>query len=199
MAVGFAWAGEDQEAAAAVVDRLRDLAAPDAELVQPVPWLDWQSAVDDLFPHGSRAYWKNTSFNALDAGLIDVLARRAREQSWRGTGFDLHHMGGAFGRVPEDATSFPVRDARYWLNVYGFWNDPADDAHHTAFVRGLARDAEPFAGGGQYVNFMGAEDPAQAAPDVYSGEKLARLSALKSAVDPENLFRRNHNIAPGAA
>ncbi|MEB7505425.1 FAD-binding oxidoreductase [Arthrobacter koreensis] len=199
MAVGFAWAGEDQEPAAAVVDRLRDLAAPDAELVQAVPWLDWQSAVDDLFPDGSRAYWKNTSFNALDAGLIDVLARRGREQSWRGTGFDLHHMGGAFGRIPEEATSFPVRDARYWLNVYGFWTDPADDAHHTAFVRGLAADAEPFSGGGQYVNFMGAENPASAAPDVYSGEKLARLSALKRAVDPGNLFRRNHNIAPGAA
>ncbi|MFF2675822.1 BBE domain-containing protein [Arthrobacter koreensis] len=24
------------------------------------------------------------------------------------------------------------------------------------------------------------------------------LSALKSAVDPQNLFRRNHNIAPAA-
>jgi len=199
MAVGLAWAGEDQAAAAAAVDRLRALAVPDAELVQPVPWLDWQSAVDDLFPHGSRAYWKNTSFNALDPALIDVLARRAREQSWRGTGFDLHLMGGAFGRVPEDTTSFPVRDARYWLNVYGFWTDPADDAHHTEFVRGVAADAEPFAGGGQYVNFMGAEDPAQAAPSVYSGDKLARLTALKRAVDPENLFRRNHNIAPGAA
>ena len=71
--------------------------------------------------------------------------------------------------------------------------------HHTAFVRGVAADAEPFSGGGQYVNFMGAENPASAAPDVYSGEKLARLAALKQAVDPGNLFRRNHNIAPGAA
>lgn len=199
MAVGFAWAGEDHQAAAAVVNRLRDLAAPDAELLQPAAWLDWQSAVDDLFPHGSRAYWKNTSFNSLDAGLIDVLARRAREQTWRGTGFDLHHMGGAFGRVSEDTTSFPVRDARYWLNIYGFWSDPADDVHHTGFVRELAAEADPYAGGGQYVNFMGADDPALAAPSVYSGGKLARLSALKSAVDPQNLFRRNHNIAPSGA
>ncbi|MFZ3454751.1 FAD-binding oxidoreductase [Arthrobacter sp. 7Tela_A1] len=197
MAVGFAWAGEDQAEAEAVIDRLRALAVPDAELVEQTPWLDWQSAVDGVFPHGSRAYWKNTSFNSLDPALIDVLASRAREQSWRGTGFDLHHMGGAFGRIPEDATSFPVRDARYWLNIYGYWNDPADDEHHTAFVRGLSADMEPHAGGGQYVNFMGADDPLQAAPGVYSGDKLARLRALKQSVDPGNLFRRNHNIAPG--
>jgi hypothetical protein len=38
-----------------------------------------------------------------------------------GTGFDIHHMGGAFGRVPQDATPFPHRAALYWLNIYGFW------------------------------------------------------------------------------
>ena len=27
------------------------------------------------------------------------------------TGVDVHHMGGAFGRVPEDATAFPNRSA----------------------------------------------------------------------------------------
>ncbi|WP_312178395.1 FAD-binding oxidoreductase [Arthrobacter sp.] len=199
MAVGFAWVGEDAQAAEDVVGRLRALAPPDAELVERVPWVDLQSAVDSVFPDGSRAYWKNTSFDSLDANVVDVLAARAREQAWRGTGFDVHHMGGAFARVPEDATSFPVRDAGYWLNIYGFWNDPADDAHHTAFVRGLAADMEPHASGGQYVNFMGAEDPVQAAPNVYSGDKLARLAALKQAVDPGNLFRRNHNIAPAGA
>ncbi|UPO76303.1 FAD-binding oxidoreductase [Arthrobacter sp. Helios] len=196
LAVGFAWAGEDHQAADDAVRRLRKLAPPDAEMVDPVLWTDWQSSVDPLFPDGSRAYWKNTSFDALDADVIEVLTRRGREQAWRGTGFDIHHMGGAFARVPEDATSFPVRGAGYWLNVYGFWNDQADDEHHTAFVRGLAADMEPHASGGQYVNFMGAEDPVQAAPSVYSGEKLARLAALKQAVDPGNLFRRNHNIAP---
>ena len=32
------------------------------------------------------------------------------------TGVDVHHMGGAFGRVPEDATAFPNRSA---LRAYG--------------------------------------------------------------------------------
>jgi FAD/FMN-containing dehydrogenase len=109
-------------------------------------------------------------------------------------------MEGAFGRVAEDATPFPNRTARYWLNVYGFWDDPADDASRIAFVKGVAADMAPFSSGGTYVNFLGQErgavDAGQAALDVYGPTKLARLVALKRRLDPDNLFRLNHNIPP---
>ncbi len=154
--------------------------------------------VDELFPRGVRAYWKNTSFDRLDGPVMDVLIRRAKEQAWRGTGFDIHHMGGAFGRVPQDATPFPNRAARYWLNIYGFWSDPAHDPAYTAFIRGLAADMTPLATGGHYVNFMAAEDPGPAATGapVYGTDAGQRLTALKRRYDPGNVFRLNHNIAP---
>ncbi|MFH5823892.1 FAD-binding oxidoreductase [Georgenia sp. AZ-5] len=200
MLVGFAWASPDKEEGARVAGLLRDAAPPDGAVVAPTPWTAWQSGMDELFPKGSRAYWKNAAFDRLDAEVIDVLVRRATEQTWTGTAFDIHHMGGAFARVPADATPFPARDARFWLNVYGFWADPGDDRERTAFVRGLAQDMAPFATGGQYVNFMGREDVhdwhAQAAA-VYGPEKLERLVALKRRYDPANLFRLNHNIPPG--
>ena len=169
------------------------------EAVEPMPWAAWQAGMDPLFPKGSRAYWKNASIDSLDDDAIDTLVRAGCNQIWRGTGFDIHHLGGAYGRVPEDATAFPTRSAPYWLNIYGFWQDPADDAPHTAFVRALAAAMEPFSSGARYVNFMGAEDPVSAgtAASVYGPDKLARLTALKSAYDPQNLFRRNHNIMPG--
>ena len=155
-----------------------------------------------MFPKGARAYWKNTSFDRLDDATIEVIVRRAAEQTWRGTGFDIHHMEGAFGRVPEDATPFPNRSARYWLNIYGYWPDAADDAARTAFVRGFAAEMEPHASGGQYVNFLGPgrrprrtrRRPRSA---VYGPDKLARLTALKRRYDPDNVFRLNHNIPPG--
>jgi FAD/FMN-containing dehydrogenase len=198
--VGYASTSPDREAGAALVAPLRAAAPPDEEVTDPVAWVDWQSAADILFPKGVRAYWKNTSFEALDDDVIDVLIRRGREQTWRGTAFDIHHMEGAFGRVAEDATPFPNRTARYWLNVYGFWDDPADDASRIAFVKGVAADMAPFSSGGTYVNFLGQErgavDEGQAALDVYGPTKLARLVALKRRLDPDNLFRLNHNIPP---
>ena len=198
--LGWVWASGDRAEGERVVADLRQAAPPDVELTDPTSWTAWQSAVDFLFPKGVRAYWKNTSFDRLDDDTIAVIVRRAAEQTWQGTGFDIHHMEGAFGRVPVDATPFPNRSARYWLNIYGFWPDATDDAARTAFVRGFAADMEPHASGGQYVNFLGPEgdrhDARASALAVYGPDKLARLTALKRRYDPDNVFRLNHNIPP---
>jgi len=204
MLLGWAWAGDDRVAAERTLDALRQAAPPEREIVQPISWTAWQSQADPLFPKGVRAYWKNTSFDRLDDATIEVIASHAAEQTWRGTAFDIHHMGGAFGRVPADATPFPDRSAAYWLNIYGFWRDPADDAARVAFVRRFARAMRPHASGGQYVNFLGAEEDQDrpgvsraAALAVYGPEKLRRLADVKRRYDPDNVFRLNHNIRPG--
>ena len=200
MLTGFVWASEDSAAGEGVVDGLRAAIQPDVEVIAPTTWTAWQSAADGLFPKGVRAYWKNTSFDRLDGATIDIICRRGREQTWLGTGFDIHVMDGAFGRIAEDATPFPGRGARYWLNIYGYWPDAADDASRTAFVRGFAADMAPHAGGAQYVNFLGNEGSATearaSALAVYGPAKLERLIALKRRYDPDNVFRLNHNIPP---
>jgi FAD/FMN-containing dehydrogenase len=198
--LGWNWASRDLDEGERHVERLRAAAPPMAAVVDPVTWTTWQSAADGLFPKGSRAYWKNTSFDRLTEDTIEILVRHAHEQTWLGTGFDVHHMGGAFGRVPEDATPFPNRSAGYWLNIYGFWSDPGDDSTRTAWIRAFAAAMEPYASGGQYVNFLGQEggrDARQAALAVYGLAKLERLIALKRRYDPDNVFRLNHNIPPG--
>jgi hypothetical protein len=150
-------------------------------------------------PKGVRAYWRNASFDRLDDDVIDVLVRRGQEQTWVGTAFDVHHMGGAYGRVAEDGTPFPNRAAQYWINIYGFWTDPADDEARTAFVRGLSADLEPFATGGQYVNFQGHEQAGHRTLDpeaIFGPDKYARLVEVKRRYDPDNVFHINHNIPP---
>jgi FAD/FMN-containing dehydrogenase len=202
MLVGYAWASEDTARGAEVVDRLRRAAPPAVEADEPVSWAAWQSSVDPVFPKGSRGYWRNSSFDRLDPDVIGALMRRGAEQTWMGTGFDIHHLGGAFGRVPEDATPFPSRAARYWLNIYGFWAEPADDDARKGFIRAFGDEVEPLGSGGRYLNFLGEEpeaDPVQQAQQVYGVSKLQRLAILKRDYDPQNLLRQNHNILPAVA
>lgn len=199
LVIGFSWVSPDHDAGTALVDRLRAEAPPDLEEVGPVVWTGWQSAMDALFPKGSRGYWKNASFSRLDEEVIQALLGFASEVTWYGTGIDIHHMAGAFGRVPEEATAFPNRSSRYWLNIYGFWRDPAEDARLTAFARRAHAAMEPFAETGQYVNFLGAEHgpvTAETARLAYGPDKHQRLVELKNRYDPDNLFRLNHNIVP---
>jgi FAD/FMN-containing dehydrogenase len=208
MLLGWVWASADRAAGEASVAALTVAAPPDQAFTEAMSWTSWQSQADALFPKGVRAYWKNTSFDRLDDVTIDIIVRRAGEQTWRGTAFDIHHMGGAFARVAESATPFPSRAAGYWLNVYGFWPEPTDDAARIAFVRGFASDMAPHASGGQYVNFLGLEADGQgagagptsstdAALAVYGREKLRRLMDVKRRYDPDNVFHLNHNIPPG--
>jgi len=200
MFLGFAWAGSDRAPGEAAIDRLRDACAPDVAVLDPTRWITFQSAFDAAMPKGVRAYWRNASFDRLDGPLIETLVEHCGAQHWVGTAADIHHMGGAFGRVADDATAFPSRAAQFWLNIYGFWPDPADDASRIAWVKGFSDAMQPSAMAGQYVNFLGRDegDPRGKALAVYGRSKLDRLMRVKRRYDPENLFRINHNIAPTA-
>ncbi|MDQ6683142.1 MAG: BBE domain-containing protein [Chloroflexota bacterium] len=196
MILGFAWAGADRAAGEAIIGRLQAICPPDVAILERTRWLTFQSAFDAAMPKGVRAYWRNAWFGSLDSGVIDTLVAWCGAQSWVGTAADLHHMGGAFGRVPEDATAFPDRSADFWLNIYGFWPDAGDDEARIGWVKGTSDAVRPHAMPGQYVNFLGHDDadPHAKALAVYGPEKLERLIAVKRRYDPENLFRINHNI-----
>lgn len=198
--VGCAWASADVAAGQALLDNLRAACPPDDEIVGPTPWPEWQSAFDVMLPKGVRAYWRNVALSSLSDGAIEVLVRRGTEQTWTGTGFDVHHMGGAFSRVDVQDSPFPSRSSPYWVNIYGFWTDADDDASRVAFVRGMAGDLEPLGTGGHYVNFQGREEEGHRLVDTaatFGPEAYQLLVAVKRRLDPENVFHINQNIAPG--
>jgi FAD/FMN-containing dehydrogenase len=198
MFLGFAWAGADRGEGETWIARLREACPPDVAMVDPVRWRAFQAAFDPMMGPGVRAWWRNASFDRLDGSAIEAIVAWCSAQTWIGTAADLHHMGGAMGRVPEEATAFPRRSAAYWVNIYGFWTDAADDVDRVAWVKGFSDAVAPFAAAGQYVNFLGTDpsDPMRQALAAYGPAKLERLRAVKDAYDPDNLFRINHNIPP---
>ena len=79
------------------------------------------------------------------------------------------------------------------------WTDPDVDELHIAFEREAAAAVEPWAFGGGYANYMQADEPLDRVRGAFGDEAFARLQALKSRHDPENLLRRNQNIPPLSA
>ena len=159
-----------------------------------VPYLHLQSVADSVFPRGQRYYWKAQFLRDIpDAAIDALLGAFAAAPSVKSLAV-LQQVGGAIGRVPLSATAFGHRDAAYDCFPVAIWQDAADDEANMSWARDLWAAMRPFSTGGVYVNNLGdeGEDRVRAA----YGANFHRLTTLKRAYDPTNLFRLNANIKP---
>ena len=76
------------------------------------------------------------------------------------------------------------------------WTDPALDDESIAWARETAAAIEPWSVSGGYANYMQADEPLDRVRAAFGPENFARLQALKSRYDPDNVLRRNQNIPP---
>jgi FAD/FMN-containing dehydrogenase len=192
--VFFAW-----NHSGAVEDHERDTAglragpAPLTSVIGSVPYLEVQTAHDLALGWGSRSFIKSHNADdlrpeALDA-LVDLLA-----EPGVGT-FSITALGGAISRVPEDATAYSGRMARFELSADASWSDAAADDATIDWCRRAIAVVEPDFGLGAYPNGNSDASPAETRR-IYGDAKVARLSALKRTWDPDNVFHVNPNVAP---
>ena len=109
----------------------------------------------------------------------------------------LFQLGGAVGRVPQDATAYPDRGAAFTVNINGVWPLPeeADQAEaRKAWTRTTYASLEPYGTGASCVNFLMRDEDVQVRR--ISGGSYDRLAAIKARWDPDNVFRSNQNVAP---
>jgi FAD/FMN-containing dehydrogenase len=196
--VGFVWAG-DPDAGRKLLPSLRSLGRPVAERVEELSYLALQKIDDSVEGHTLRRYWKGHYFAELpDDAIRAYLSRGVAE----GNGellpdASLQAYGGAIADVPDEATAFSQRDAMFEFVAAARWTDPAEDEARIAAARRYGAALEPFAAGA-YVNAMSDEGDAGVAR-AYRPAKLARLTALKDAWDPGNVFHLNQNIRPSGS
>ncbi len=144
---------------------------------------------DAVPPAGVRLVVRNALVTSLDDAVAAAIAgfRSGR------TAVAVRSLGGAFARVPSDATAFAHRDAE--AMVVGLLIVPSGTTGPEVEGALVPWRAVADRGAGTYVNFQGsatAEDLAAA----YPPRTLARLAAAKRAYDPGNRFAHNHNIRP---
>ncbi len=139
-------------------------------------WLAGDDTVDTGFAYLHSEYFRSV---VPAAELIGRLTARRRAGEHRE--LDFSPWGGAYNRIPADATAFSHRDARFLLKQTatvaagdrpGEWLDES-----YAFTR-------PYGTGGAYPNFPEPGLPAEA---YYLGN-TGRLRRIREAYDPAGVF-----------
>jgi FAD/FMN-containing dehydrogenase len=197
VALGLVWVGDPGRGAnvAAELGReLADVASPAGRVVEPMSYLQLQTREDDLEGHAWRRYWKGHYFDALDDELIGLLLDRGRADL---PDVSLQAYGGAIADVADDDTAFSRRNTAFEFVAASRWLEPDEDERRMSAARRYAGALDRFASGA-YVNVLG-DDGAAGLRRAYSDEKLARLTAVKDAYDPDNVFHLNQNIPPSTA
>ena len=189
------YAGELEEGAR-VLQPLRDLGDPIADLSSPMPYVEAQKILDEDYPKGWRYYWKSQNVNSLGDEVVERLMAHAEDAPSDHSTIDVWYQGGAMGRVGAEETAFGDRSVPYLLGIEANWEEPQDDETNVAWARNCVADMRRFSDGGNYLNFPGfLEEGQDLIRDAY-GENYERLVAMKNEYDPTNLFRMNQNIKP---
>ena len=193
--IGTCYAGSIEEGERRLV-QLRACSNPMLDLVGPVPYVGFQSALDSTVAHGWNYYWKSTHLPELSDDLIDVIVEHAFSCSSPRSYMAMFHLKGAVSRVPEGGTAFGNRQASHAITLDGVWRHGEDFGERdTAWTRSLFAALRPFREG-VYVNFLGGDEDPDRVREAYGNSVHDRLVDVKTEYDPDNVFHLNQNIPP---
>jgi FAD/FMN-containing dehydrogenase len=175
---------------------LREITEPLCDLSEVTTYTEAQRFLDEDYPGGGLYYWKSVNAPELGDEVIGRLVEQALAAPSPSSTIDVWYQGGAMARVDEHATAFANRGAPYLFGIEGNWEQESDSERNVAWVRDTFDDLRRFSAGGVYLNFPGfLEEGEQLVREGYGGN-YERLSAVKAAYDPGNLFRLNANVSP---
>jgi FAD/FMN-containing dehydrogenase len=186
----------DLDDAEEVLAPIRALGDPAVDLLQPWPYTQQQSFLDESEPKGAHYYWKTEYVAELSDELLDAIRDVFAECSIPEAQVGFLQLGGAISDRDEDDGAVGNRDARFALGVNGMWEpgEPNVDAFRQWVRDGWAR-VRPFSTGRTYINFQTADEDEERIRATY-GTNFDRLAEIKRALDPDNLFRANRNVRP---
>ena len=187
------YAGE-AEAGERAIAPFRSLAEPLVDMVKVMPYSGMFEPAEEDQP--IVATGRTDFVNTLD-GTAEGIIEGVQASTAMMAVAHMRVLGGAMARVPEDATAFAHRNARFMVAVAAIHERPEEVVEHQPWVDGMA-EAIGLGGSGTYVNFLGDEGEARI-HDAYPDRTWQRLAEVKRRYDPTNLFRMNQNIPPAAS
>lgn len=179
---------------------LRELGTLVADFSGRMDYCEVQQLFDSLMPPGAfRCYWKARYLTGLSDEMIDLAMRNAAAAPSDSSLSSLWNFGGATARVAAEATAFGDRSMGWMYSLDGVWSDAGEDDANIAWAREGWVASERFGHHGRaYLNFPGHGEDGAALTRASFGANYRRLVEIKTKYDPENRFRFNQNIEPGA-
>ena len=182
----------DVEAGQRAIAPIRALATPLVDMVRPIRYPEMYEGPEG--PRAAVSAGTNVLVDGLAAGAAEAILEHLETSTAQMAGVQLRVLGGAMARVPDDATAFGHRGAKMMVNVAAMYATPEAGPENEAWASSLAT-ALADETSGAYVGFLGDEGDL-GVRRAYPPATLERLAAVKREYDPDNLFRRNLNVAP---
>ena len=158
LVIGGVYVGDVDEGME-VLQPLRELGTPLADISGPSPFVGVNSSFDPFFPMGTyQSYWKAQNLDTLPDEAVAVVADKADSRPSPVTLAVLFHMGGAINRVGATDTAYGERTAQWMSSFDGNWEDPADNDANIAWVRDAFDEVAKYGKGSTYTNFTGQAD-----------------------------------------
>jgi FAD/FMN-containing dehydrogenase len=171
---------------------------PAVDAVAPMPYTALQSMIDAGNPSGFQGKFEAAFMSTLPDAAIDEALRIAERIPSPFTEVLLQPLGGAYARVPEDATALPHRDAGWMFHCLSQWPDPADSPVNVAWTDEFVAALTPFSRRSSHPNHV-SSDRQDRVRSFYGDATYERLVAVKDRWDPGNVFCHNQNIQPSAS
>ena len=176
-----------------VISKFRAIATPYADMLRPM-------AYPEMFPPeqggdyhpvaAGRTMFLDHVDTSVAQFILDTLAKSTAMMAVT----QLRVLGGAYARVPADATAYAHRGSKIMANLAALYGNPDEKDHHEAWVTKYEKKLRQ-SDKGAYVNFLAEVDQKQVRA-AYPGDTWKRLGKVKKNYDPTNLFRLNQNIPP---
>ena len=178
-----------------VVDPLRKLGTPVADIVGPMPYPAIFQFTMDAAVKNLRERLGSVMVETVDEALIRALLDAgATNLPSHGAMVQFRVLGGAMRRVDAGATAFAHRDKGGMVMAVAYGYDDAGAERHEAWADRCAEAMRLF-GTGMYVGFV-PPDGQDHTGEAYPPATLARLRTVKRQYDPTNFFHHNLNVTP---
>lgn len=191
------WCG-DVAQGEALVDEWRRWHAPTIDMFGAMPFSMADTISNDPvdpIPAMVTTEW----FDTLPDDAIDVLVLAGAprdEQPPMLTGVELRHAGGAIRAKAARVANCRSRSGEFLLQMVGIVFGPEHGDALAAYLATVREALAPMVSGAAYLNFLEGEEKYTRSVTSFTDGDLARLRAVKDAVDRDNRLRNAVRIEP---